>query len=135
MSTEKKLTHPLSCILPSFSQNASLLILTKGLSKCASTISFRKYKWKLVLLVIYLFQYSSTKSNFFMLNMTFDVVLSTVFVKYWNSLLLAMQSLEEHPSFCSACVYLICTYFKNLIVFHHGGNTFLVYFDICIKFT
>ena len=44
-----------SCILPSFSQNASRLLLPKRLWKCASTISFKKYKQKVVLLVIYLF--------------------------------------------------------------------------------
>ena len=70
-------THPPSCILPSFSQNASRLLLPKRFWKCASTISFRKYKQKVVLLLlIYLFNYDSSKSNFFMLNMAFDVVLS-----------------------------------------------------------
>ena len=34
-----------------------------------------------MLLVIYLFDYDSSKSTFFMLNMAFDVLLSTVFVK------------------------------------------------------
>ena len=42
------------------------------------TISFRKYKGKIV---IYLFNDESSKSPFFMLNMAFDVVLSTVFIK------------------------------------------------------
>ena len=37
-------THPPSCILPSFSKNTSRLLLPKSLWKCASTISFRKYK-------------------------------------------------------------------------------------------
>ena len=36
---------------------------------------------KAVLLVIYLFNYDSSKSTFFMLNMAFDVLSSTVFVK------------------------------------------------------
>ena len=43
-------THTPSCILPSFSQNASRLLLPKRLWKCVSTISFRKYKRKVVLL-------------------------------------------------------------------------------------
>ena len=34
-----------------------------------------------VLLVIYLFNYDSSKATFFMLNMAFDVLLSTVFVE------------------------------------------------------
>ena len=44
-------THPPSCILSSFSQNASRLLLPKRLWKCASAISFRKHKRKLVLLL------------------------------------------------------------------------------------
>ena len=47
--------HFPSCILPSFSQKASRLLLPQKLWKCASTISFRKYKGKVVLLVIYQF--------------------------------------------------------------------------------
>ena len=42
------------------------------------TISFRKYKRKVV---IYLFSDDSSKSTYFMLNMAFDILLSTVFVK------------------------------------------------------
>ena len=42
------------------------------------TISFRKYKRKVV---IYLFNDDSSKPTFFMLNMAFDVLLSTIFVK------------------------------------------------------
>ena len=53
----KILSHP-TCILSSFSQNASQILLPKRLSKCASTISFRKYKQKVALLVIYLFNYA-----------------------------------------------------------------------------
>ena len=48
----------------------------------ASIISFRrKYKQKVVLLVIYLFNYDSSKSTSFMLNVAFDFVLSTVIIK------------------------------------------------------
>ena len=38
-------------------------------------------KRKVMLLVIYLFNYDSSKSTFFMLNIAFDVLSSTVFVK------------------------------------------------------
>ena len=38
-------THPPSCILPSFSKNTSRLLLPKSLWKCASTVTFREYKW------------------------------------------------------------------------------------------
>ena len=41
----------------------------------------RPGKEKVVLLVIYLFNYDPSKSTFFMLNMAFDVVLSAVFIK------------------------------------------------------
>ena len=98
---KKLFTHPSSCILPSFSQNASRLLLLKRFWKCASTISFRKYKWKVVLLLIYLFNHESSKSTFFMLNMTSDVLLSTPFTR----------TLHEHPLHCSVVcplVVLVC---------------------------
>ena len=79
VNEKNSFTHSPSCILPSFSKNTSRLLLPKSLWKCASTISFRKYKWKVVLLVIYLFNYDSSKSTLFMLNMEFDVLL-------WNKL-------------------------------------------------
>ena len=40
------------------------------------------FQWKVVLLVIYLFNHDSSKSTIFMLNMAFDVLLRAVFVKY-----------------------------------------------------
>ena len=70
-------THPTSCILPSFSKNTSRLLLPKSLWNCASKISLRKPSRKVVLLVIYLFNYDSSKATFFMLNMPLDVLLST----------------------------------------------------------
>ena len=48
-------THPPSCILPSFSQNASRLLLLKRLWKYASTISFRKFKQKVLLVLVQVF--------------------------------------------------------------------------------
>ena len=45
----KKHFHTSSYFLPSFSQNASRLLLSKRLWKCMSTILFRKYKRKVVL--------------------------------------------------------------------------------------
>ena len=62
-------------------KNASRLLLPKWFWRCASTTSFRKYKQKVVLIVIYLFNYASSKSTFFMLNMGFDVELGRFFVK------------------------------------------------------
>ena len=78
-------TLPPSCILPSFSQTASWLLLLKSLWKCESTISSRKYKGKVVPLVIY----DSSEPIFFILNVAFDVhfwCLSNKFecFVYWN---------------------------------------------------
>ena len=129
--------YPRSCGLPSFSKNASRLLLPKRFWKYASIISFMKYKQKVVLLAIYLIYYDSSSSTFLMLNMAFHVALSTVFVKEtnWNSLFLAKQRMQEHPSFCSACVFWYVHFYENLIVLHHGDNSFLFYFDISIKLT
>ena len=72
VNKKKSFTHSPSYILPS--QNF-LRIHTNTFWKFASTTSFRKYKWKVV---IYLFDYDSSKSFFFMLNMAFDVLLCIV---------------------------------------------------------
>ena len=64
-------THPPSCICPHFLRIHHDYFLT-------ITVSFRNYKQKVV---ISLFNEDSSKSIFFMLNMAFDVLLSTVFVK------------------------------------------------------
>ena len=68
--------------MPSFFKNASRLLLPKRLWKSASKFSFRKYKQKILWLIIYLFHYDSSKSTSFMLNVAFDLILSTVFVKW-----------------------------------------------------
>ena len=61
----KKLFHISSFLYFAFiSENASRLLLPKRLSKCASKISFRKYKQKVALLVTYLFNYDSLYVNF-----------------------------------------------------------------------
>ena len=65
---------------PSFMYFAFILpshhnyFLPKRLWKCASPISFRKYKRKVVLLVIYLFNYDSSKSAFFIWHLPFSWV-------------------------------------------------------------
>ena len=76
--TKKKIFHSSSpsCILLSFSQNASRSFLTEMRTQFIS----RNIR-KAALLVIYLFNYDSSKPTFFMLNMAFDVLSSTVFVK------------------------------------------------------
>ena len=45
--------------------------------KASQHISFREYKAKVVLLVIYLFNSDSSKATLFMLNMAFDVLFLT----------------------------------------------------------
>ena len=69
---KNSVTYPPSCILPSFPKNLSQLLLPKRFWKCVSKISFRKYKQKLKLLVIYLFNYDSSKSTSFIMNVAFD---------------------------------------------------------------
>ena len=76
VNVKSSFIHALSSILPSFSKNTSKLLFPKSLWKNADTLSFRKYKRKVVSLVIHLFNYSSSKSTFFMLSMEFDVLLS-----------------------------------------------------------
>ena len=121
-------THPPSCILPSFSQNASRLLLPKRSWKCESTISFWKCKRKVVLLVIYLFNYDSSKSTFFTLNYGIWRSLEHSFDQInWNSTFLAIiWRLQEHASFCS--VFWCVLFYKKVIVLHHGNYDF--FFDI-----
>ena len=102
--------------------------------KCASAISFRKYKRKVVLLSIYLFNYNSSNSTFF--------------IWIWHLTLSWIQYLSnklEFFVFCNTkitrtffflpCMFWYVFFYKNLIVLYHGDNTFLFYFGICIKFT
>ena len=63
--------NPPLCILHYFFQ--------RGLQ--AGKFFFRKYRPKVVLLVIYLLNYDSFKSTSFMLNVALGFVISTVFVK------------------------------------------------------
>ena len=139
---EKKLFHTLSfmCILPSFFQNASQFILQKRIWKCGSTTFFRKlwkhnsrflryilirkYKRKVVLFVFYLFNYDSSKSTFCMLNMTFEVPLSTVFVK-WIEILRSLQCKYSKNILLLALCFDMYFFHKNLIAAHHGDNSFV----------
>ena len=110
----------------------SRLIFPKRLWKWASTISFRKYKRKVVLLVIYLFNYDSSKSTFFMLNMAFDVLFLTFWVQfllYKLEFFVSCNSISTSTSFFLLCVS--CKFYKKVIVLRHGDNSFLFYVDIC----
>ena len=98
-----------------FSENMTITSFEDALKECKHNF----FQWKVVLLVIYLFNYSSSKSTFFMLNMAFDVLLSTVFVKQIEFF---VSCNITRTSFFLLCI-LICT--KNLIVLNHGDNNFL----------
>ena len=74
VNKKNSFTHPLSCISPSFYQNASRLLLSKSFKVCENNLFPRK----VVLLVIYLFHHHSSKSTFSKLNMAFDAPLSRV---------------------------------------------------------
>ena len=114
-----------------FSENSRLLFL-KSLWKWASTISFRKHQRKVVLLAIYLFNYDSYKSIFFMLNMAFDVLVLTSWVQIllykFEFFVSCNTTITSNLSFCSVFWW---KFFKKVIVLHHGDNTFLFDFDIC----
>ena len=75
------------------------------------------FQRKVVLLVIYLFSHNSSKSTIFMLNMSFDVLLSAAFVK-----------LESFVS-CNIKFFALCfdiyIFYQNLIILHHDDNNFL----------
>ena len=108
---KKIFTYPPSCILPSFSKNASRLLLPKRLLKCTSKISFRKCKQKLELLAIFLFNYDSSKSTSFVLNVAFSFV-----VRFGYGFCLVNWKLLQHKNYknillFSACV-LICSTFR-----------------------
>ena len=100
-------THPPSRILLSFSQNThDWLLFPKNLWKCTSTISFWKCKWKVVLLIIYPFNYDSSTtvhpSEFFHVELCHLLFSRVQFQINLNSLFLAIiKRSQEHPSFCS----------------------------------
>ena len=104
------------CLLSSFSQKGPWLLLQKRLWKCASRISFRKYKRKVIFLVIYLFNYDSSKSFFLMLNMAFDV-------QFLSILRLKIIKITGTSFFCS--VFWFVLFYKKVIVLHHSDNNFL----------
>ena len=114
-----------------FYKRTSRFFLLKRLWKCASKIYFRKYKQKVALVVIYLFSYDSSKSTSFMLNMAFDCLENGFCQVNWN---LSQYKDYINNLLFSACVLWYEVFFdKRLIVLHHGDNTFLYYFDNCIK--
>ena len=129
-------THPPSCIQPSFFKNTSGLLLLKSFwSVRAQFLSGNTSE----LLLIYLFNYDSSKSTFSMLNMELDVLVSIILLNKLELIrFLQCKDYKKHPSFllCALCsVFCYVLFYKNLIVLHHGDNKFLINFAICIKFT
>ena len=93
--------------LPPLVTLLSRLLFPKRLWKWASTISFRKYKPKVVLLVLYLFNYDSSKWTFFMLNMAFDVLVLTFWVQfllYKLEFFVSCNSIITSTSFFLLCI-------------------------------
>ena len=83
------------------------------------------------LLVIYQFNYDSSKSTFVMLNMAFDVLFSTFFLHFLLFPAI-IQRLQEHPSYCSVFWYVL--FYKGVTVLHLMV-IIIFYFETCIKFT
>ena len=86
------------------------------------------------LLVIYLFNYNSSKSTpCWRCNWTFS------WVQFLSNKLKLIRFLRckitKTSFFCSCSVFGYVLFYKNLIVLHLCDNNFLFYFDICIKFT
>ena len=106
-------THPLSCILLSFSQNASRLFLSKSLWKCASTISF-------TILTIHL----SLLSSCWLWHLMFS------WVQFLSNKLESFVSCNIKLLLC----ILICTFFIKTYLFSIMVIIIFCY-DICIKFT
>ena len=117
-------------ILPSFSQNTSQSLFPKRLWTGARTISFRIYKLKVALLVIYLFNHDSSKATFFLLNMAFDVLLSTVFVKFEFFVSCNINITRTFFFFFFALCFDVLFY-QNLIVLHHGNNSSVIFWHLC----
>ena len=93
-------THRPSCILPSFSQNASRLLLSKRLWKCASIISF--------------INICSIAVDFRQLHLECGIWCCSEYVfcqVNCNSLFLEIQRLQELRFFCSASVFWYALFF------------------------
>ena len=104
---KNSLTHPTLCFLSSFSQNASRLLLSKRLG----------YLQFIYSIIIHLSQLSSC----WILRLTFS------WVQFLSNKLELFVScnIKVTRTFFFLHFALICTFYKNLIVLHHGDNNFL----------
>ena len=110
--------------------------------KFESTITFWKCERKVVLLVIYLFNYDSSKWVFFMLNYGITFSWGFSWVQFLSNKLeffvsgndikgykVTIWSLQEHLSFCSVCFDLYF-FLKKGVVLHRGDYNFL-FWQLC----
>ena len=77
---EKELLHISSFMYFAFIFSECITITSS--EEALKVYAHNFFQWKVVLLVIYLFNHDSSKSTIFMPNVAFDVLLSAVFVKY-----------------------------------------------------
>ena len=109
VNEKNSFTNCPSCILPSFSKNASRLLLPKRLLKVCKQIFFQKKRAKSVNST-YLLNYDSSKSTSFMLNMAVGFVLSTVLLSSKLKFIAIHYKDYKNVLLSSACV-LICSIF------------------------
>ena len=125
VNEQSSFTHPPSFMYfgLSFSEYIRITSSEEALKMCQHNF-FQKIKRKVVLLVIYLFNYDSYKSTLFIWHLTFS----------WVQLLSnKWEFFVSCNSFCS--VFWDVLFYKNVIVLHHGEWNIIFYFNICIKFT
>ena len=79
-SLPRKLFHTSSFMYFAFIFSECITITSS--EETLKVCEYNFFQRKVILLVIYLFNHDSPKPTIFMLNMTFDVFLSAVFVKY-----------------------------------------------------
>ena len=129
VSLKNRLWH--RCFPANFAKFLRTPFFTEHLWKCTSTISLRKYKRVTCNLPV---QLQFLKVNFLYVEYAIGRSLGYSFCQInLNSFVSCNVKITEHPSFCSVLWYVL--FYKKLTVLHHGGNNFLFYFDICIKFT
>ena len=120
VNEQSSFTHPPSFMYfgLSFSEYIRITSSEEALKMCQHNF-FQKIKRKVVLLVIYLFNYDSSKSTLFI----------------WHLTLSWAQLLSNEWEFFVCSVFWDVLFYKNVIVLHHGEWNIIFYFNICIKFT
>ena len=136
---ENSFTHPLLHVFClHFLRTHHDYFLRRGLESIRAQFlltNIKKYKRKGVLLLIYLFNDDSSKPTFSMLNGIWLCLEYSFCQIDWNFCFLQYKDYKNTFLFAQLVCVLICIFHKNLIILHHGDSTFLLYFDICVKFT